>query len=105
MCINRVVDAGRKLVNKSDHRTSFVVKNLHCSASLLCKSNFDSIEMRAAFVTDIHSCERIGEIARGCNSVLGCCLKTDWSMEKSSQQKLVYLYPDYEQYHLSYNII
>jgi hypothetical protein len=103
MCTNRVVEAGKKLVNKSDPIGRPLLSKI-CTA-LLRKNDFDSIEMRAAFVTDFHSCGRTGEIATASYATaswddIECCLKTDWSMEKTSQQKLLYLYPDYEQYQI-----
>lgn len=99
--VNRVIQEGKKLQEKSEP----IGRNLLCKIAyaLLKTGDIHSVEMRAAFNTDFHCCGRTGELATASYGTafwddVEQTLKTDWSMEKTSGQKLLFLYPDYSSY-------
>jgi hypothetical protein len=101
--VSKCVADGDKLQEKSEPiGRSLVAEIAKC---LMKQDDNHSIEMRAAYCANFHCCGRTGEIATASygtsfwDDVIGT-LKTDWSMEKVSEQKLLYLFPDYSDYRI-----
>jgi hypothetical protein len=99
--MQKVIEEGTKLQEKSEPIGRNLLRKI--GRTLLLRNDVESVEMRAAFNVDYNSCGRTGEIATASYGTafwddVQQTFKTDWSIGKVSEQKLLYLYPDFDSY-------
>jgi hypothetical protein len=96
--VQRVIEAGEKIQNKSEPIGQPLLEDI--GHALLEKNSTDCVYMWTDFNWDYQSVGRTAEISTATYNTsywddVAWTLKVDWSMEKVSAQKLLYIYPHY----------